>query len=686
MAVFGVHRALECSVEDGTMTRLRRLPIVCVLSVLTAPCSGLEPPAKSSDHDADRAAIVAGIKRLGGWVKPDDPKAAQPVVEVHLSNSRVTDADMAPLAGLTELRSLELMATNVSDAGLAQLKPLVNLEELNITSHRITDGGISGLAELRNLRRLMLRGCALTGEGLAHLQTLGRLQQLDLGQSRASDAGLASLEKATGLRGLILDDTDVSDAGLAHLQGLTGLQSLVLSGTRVSDDGLKHLKGMVDLRILGLNKTAVTGSGLRQLAVLSRLEELYFFEAGITDAGLAELKPFKNLKRLSLWGSSIGDAGLAHLARLVRLERLELNRTQITDAGLVHLEGLADLYYLDMNETGVTPEAAARLQRSLADTQIVDGSGQTVGNKVPYNGLGVSDITRQKQAPWIERALPKLAALLAGSEDARRKVAGPLAAEGKPTLLVDRNPSDPAYHERLKRDLAGWSEAAVRRSLRYDKPVHPTGSSVTFMPASGIVVAEFIFPPVTVSPTREKGDLTIGYWICPDRNSALGLFWLRSGQISAVGYGRHSEVERAVAASTPLGAGGHDGRFGLPKGADSIGESAYWLDPNIATQLPSRSADEAAEANRYSFLRGNVVVEVATPDVRAHAKRRQADLDVQLDRPERRGIPGDRAGDRSKPRGTASDVERAGGQVDRGKERPGPGQDRGRFSTHSVNS
>ncbi len=162
-----------------------------------------------------------------------------------------------------------------------------------------------------------------------------------------------------------------------------------------------------------------------------------------------------------------------------------------------------------MNWTLVTPDAARRLQQSLEDTQIVYGDGQTVGNMVPYNGLGFQDITRQKQSPLIERAMPKLTALLARSDDARRKVAGPLATEAKQPLFGFRNPSDRAYQEQRRRDLAARSEVAVGRSRRYKGPTHPSGTSVSLLPASSIVVAEFVFPPVTVSPTHEKGDLTI---------------------------------------------------------------------------------------------------------------------------------------------------------------------------------
>jgi len=534
MIVFRIGRASEGIAETGTMAHLRAgLRRTFVLLLIAPPaCWAGEQATKSPDRNADRAAIVNGIKRLGGWVKPDDKTSSQPVVEVHLSGQRVTDADLLALAGLTELRSLELMATNVTDAGLACLRPLVNLEELSLFNHRITDPGLAGLAELINLRRLKL-SVQITGQGLVHLKALGRLQRLDLATSRTSDAGLAPLEKATDLRELFLDETDVTDAGLAHLKGLTRLQSLSLTGTQVTDQGLENVKGMVDLRKLHLNKTHVTGSGLRHLAGSAGLEGLYLMGSQVTDAGLENLKLFKNLRYLSLWGTSITDAGLAHLEGLVRLEQLELIGTQITDAGLVHLEGLADLYYLDLSGTSVTPEGARKLQRALADTQIVDGLGHTVGNQAPYKGLALSDITRQKQSPLIERTMPKLTALMARSEDARRKVAGPLAVDRKPGLLTSPNPSDRAYQEQLRRDLAGRTEAAVRQSRRYAKDVRPSGSSVTFLPASRIVVAEFLFPPVSVSPTRQKGELAIDYWICPSpdyflQQNGSRLLWMGS--------------------------------------------------------------------------------------------------------------------------------------------------------------
>ena len=547
-------------------------------------------------------------------MKPDDPKASQPVVEVHLSNLKVTDADISLLAGLTEVRSLELINTRVTDAGMARLKPLVHLEELNLINNRISDAGLSGLADLVHLRRLKLNLYTITGSGLVNLKALARLQQLDLSMSRASDASLAVLEQAADLRTLILRDTDVSNAGLKHLAGLTRLHSLDLSGTRVSDVGLEHLKGMIDLKILFLNKTAVTGSGLRYLAGATGLEELSLSDSGVTDAGLENLKSYKNLRRLSLWGTSITDAGLAHLADLVRLEHLELIRTRITDAGLVHLRPLVDLYYLGMNWTLVTPDAARRLQQSLEDTQIVYGDGQTVGNMVPYNGLGFQDITRQKQSPLIERAMPKLTALLARSDDARRKVAGPLATEAKQPLFGSRNPSERAYQEQLSAISPyearwPWGGAGGIRG-----PCIPRSRRCRFCPPAAFSWRSSFShrSPCRRRKRKETSQSTTGSaptgprpWDYTGCEAARSFRWATAGT---------PKWNCAVAKSTPIGESGHDGRFWPRQPAEAVGESAYWLVPKIASQLPSRGKDEAAVANRYSFLHGNVVVEIATPD------------------------------------------------------------------------
>ena len=64
---------------------------------------------------------------------------------VHLGDT-ATDADLAHLSGLTELRALYLYDTQVTDAGLVHLAGLTKLRGLSLSDTRATDAGV---AELR---------------------------------------------------------------------------------------------------------------------------------------------------------------------------------------------------------------------------------------------------------------------------------------------------------------------------------------------------------------------------------------------------------------------------------------------------------------------------------------------------------------------------------------------------------
>lgn len=97
------------------------------------------------------------------------PIAAQ-VYELNLAGSKVTDAGVAHLAALTNLRRLHLEKTAVTDAGLAHLKGLAGLEYLNLYGTAVTDAGMANLAGLKNLKNLYLWQTKVTPEGAAGLK------------------------------------------------------------------------------------------------------------------------------------------------------------------------------------------------------------------------------------------------------------------------------------------------------------------------------------------------------------------------------------------------------------------------------------------------------------------------------------------------------------------------------------
>jgi hypothetical protein len=72
-------------------------------------------------HKAEDKAAKA-IQKLGAFITRDEKAKRNPIVSVDLSDTRVTDAGLKHLAGLRQLRRLDLPVTRVTDEGIADLK------------------------------------------------------------------------------------------------------------------------------------------------------------------------------------------------------------------------------------------------------------------------------------------------------------------------------------------------------------------------------------------------------------------------------------------------------------------------------------------------------------------------------------------------------------------------------------
>jgi Leucine-rich repeat (LRR) protein len=174
---------------------------------------------RAPDGKAEEERAVGEIKRLGGRVEVDTNSPGMPVVGVDLKHTKVVDASLEHLKGLTKLEVLLLKETRVTDDGLVYLKGLTNLEALELGRTKVTDKGLKYLKVFTKIRRLDLGGTQVTDKGLEHLKGLTSLETLNL-------------ENATG----------VSDFGLVHLKGLTNLRTLNLDGTKVTGAGARDLQ------------------------------------------------------------------------------------------------------------------------------------------------------------------------------------------------------------------------------------------------------------------------------------------------------------------------------------------------------------------------------------------------------------------------------------------------------------
>ena len=74
------------------------------------------------------------------------------------------------LKGLVNLKELAVEDATITDDGLKVVRSFPRLEILDVLrDQNISDAGLAALAGLVNLRQLSLRGTPINGSGLAHL-------------------------------------------------------------------------------------------------------------------------------------------------------------------------------------------------------------------------------------------------------------------------------------------------------------------------------------------------------------------------------------------------------------------------------------------------------------------------------------------------------------------------------------
>src|SRR5437870_1075211 len=152
--------------------RLKLLPWL-MLGMMLAGASLL----CAQERRVEQEQAIAEIKGLKGQVKRDGSAADKPVISVDLHGTRVTDAGLEHLQGLSKLQTLNLYNTKITDAGLAHLQSLTSLTTLYLNNTQITDAGLVHLKGLTRLQQLGLYRTQVSDEGLAHLKSLTGLQK-----------------------------------------------------------------------------------------------------------------------------------------------------------------------------------------------------------------------------------------------------------------------------------------------------------------------------------------------------------------------------------------------------------------------------------------------------------------------------------------------------------------------------
>jgi hypothetical protein len=184
----------SCYFHNKEFAAMIRLFSICAVlgTISLGLATAQEKPART---EAENAAI-AQIKKSGGQVMElaqNDPRLD---VAFHLADGKITDAELAPLAGLPQVAQLNLRGREITNAGLAYLKNLKGLIRLHLEKTKVTDDGLQELKGLENLEYLNLYGTEVTDAGLKHLEGLKKLRKLYLWQTKVTDAGVAGLKVA----------------------------------------------------------------------------------------------------------------------------------------------------------------------------------------------------------------------------------------------------------------------------------------------------------------------------------------------------------------------------------------------------------------------------------------------------------------------------------------------------------
>ncbi len=159
--------------------------------------------------------------------------------DLRLDGTQVTDAGLLNLRGLTKNSSIiNLSRTTSNGCGAGAESPRIDQTSVH-QSHaatRVTDAGLVNLRGLTKLRYINLSATQVTDQGLIHLRGLTQLWSLALDNTPIDGTGLDHLAGLPNLRSLRLNGTQITDEGLAHLARLTNLRYLYLHATPITDE------------------------------------------------------------------------------------------------------------------------------------------------------------------------------------------------------------------------------------------------------------------------------------------------------------------------------------------------------------------------------------------------------------------------------------------------------------------
>ncbi|MEO1993993.1 MAG: hypothetical protein ABGZ17_01820 [Planctomycetaceae bacterium] len=162
------------------------------------------------------------------------------IVAVAMAGEKITDANLAKLPEMPELRSLDLDNAQVTSEGMKLVSQWKNIHRINLTNTQVTD--ITPLAELPHLESLKLNFSPVRKEHLTGLSQLKSLTDLGAGYIRVTDEDVIEIVKCPQLVDLSIAASDLGEHGLQPLTALQELKTLVLVKAKYDSADLEAFK------------------------------------------------------------------------------------------------------------------------------------------------------------------------------------------------------------------------------------------------------------------------------------------------------------------------------------------------------------------------------------------------------------------------------------------------------------
>ena len=307
-------------------------------------------------------------------------------------------SDLSPIAGLHNLRKLDIGDNSVSD--LSPLAELTNLESINIGNNRISD--LSPLVGLKNLGYFMS-----WNNFLSDLSPLVKLTKMNLWgiDICGGDPDISILTDAKSLKELYLRSCNVSDKDISALAGLTGLTRLSVAENRGLSD-LSPLAGLTNLEWLNLRRCNI--SDVSPLSGLTNLKWLNLENNLISDfSPLEGLPETTSIFDLLNPGASVKAGPNIDGPWLWVIAPIDMPANDAANSGIDFLSEMSGgkVTELEIATNGATK--GKPVGNKVWKAHKVSSTGNNINDMVNATGLGKGDINNHVAYGSVHLSSPR---------------------------------------------------------------------------------------------------------------------------------------------------------------------------------------------------------------------------------------------------------------------------------------